>query len=299
MNEPPPVLSLRGVDAPPAPGASTHLRALNLDCARGELCILLGAPDDGGPTLLRVLAGLARPSSGAVIVDGRDLATASPAELAAFRRGVGLALGAPYDALLPAADPRTNVELALRLRGLAPREARSAADAALLALDLAAERRVARVLPASQARLLALAVALAGEPPLLLLEEPAAGLDGLVADDVWQLLRARTERGATVIVATADAALAARAPRCIVLQRGRAVTERVRRVAFARGSGDELDEYAVLDADGALTLSAAQLREAGIAGRALVTPGHEHLELRREPQPSEAREPRWRPRTRQ
>ena len=297
-----------GAPAHGAQPAAAPLHALRLDFRAGELTVLLGAPEDGGPSLLRLLAGLARPDRGAVVVDGQDLARVSAAELAAHRRTLGLALGDPAASLLTDADALTNVELPLRVRGLAPREARAAAEATLRALDFPPDRRRARDYSPAQQRVLALAAALAPRPARLLLEEPARGLDALATDDVWQQLRdyaarpapggAPDELGGTVIVATTDAALAARAPRTIVMREGRAIAERVRTVAFARGGGDRFEEYALLDAGGALTRPADALRAAGIDERIEVVPQPDRLELRPERVPEQEREPRWRPRPR-
>jgi len=178
--------------------------------------------------LLSVLGGLERPQSGQVLVGGRDLASCSGRELAEFRRDtVGFVF--QHFGLLETATALENVELALSL-SRHPRRARRRRAAELLArvgLDHRLSHRPIELSGGERQRV-GMARALANDPAVVLADEPTGNLDGGSAATVIGLLEElRWSHGCTLVIATHDRTLAARADRLLALADGR-ISELVR-----------------------------------------------------------------------
>ena len=175
-------------------GGQAVLALDRLDLAAGERLAVLGPNGAGKTTLLRLMAGLEPPSEGFVELDGQRTVHADPG----LRRSIGYATQRPG---LLSTTVRRNVELPLRWRGVAGGERRAAALTALDRLGVAhLADRPAHALSGGEAQRVSLARALALGPRLLLLDEPAAGLDAdsrrAFLDDLAALLR---ERSITVV----------------------------------------------------------------------------------------------------
>lgn len=183
------------------------LDGVDLEVAPGEAVALVGPSGSGKSTLLTVLAGLVRPSSGRVSVTGTDLGGLSERALLGLRaRSLGIVLQTPGRNLLPYASARRNVAFAQRSgHGSRPERGREV-DGLLDAVGLLPYAgRPARHLSGGQQQRLALAVALAGDPPLLLADEPTSQLDRSTGEVVLDLMvRAREERGTALVVVTHD-----------------------------------------------------------------------------------------------
>ncbi|HEY1967014.1 MAG TPA: ATP-binding cassette domain-containing protein [Pseudonocardia sp.] len=178
---------------------------LSLSVRQGETVAVLGPNGAGKSTLLGVLAGLLRPDSGRVVLDGRVLTdTASGVQLPAHRRGVGLL--AQQALLFPHLTAQANVAFGPRCAGVGRAASGRLANRWLADVDVAelAGRRPGQ-LSGGQAQRVALARALAGEPKLLLLDEPLAALDVDSAPALRALLR-RVVKGAgrTAVLVTHD-----------------------------------------------------------------------------------------------
>src|SRR5437764_9616473 len=178
-----------------APTAPVHaLRDVTLTVRRGERLALLGKSGSGKSTLLQLLGGLDRPTAGRILVEGRDLAALSAAELAGYRR---MAVGMVFQAfhLIPSRSAVENVELPMVFAGRPPRERRSAATAALEAVGLGARlhHRPAELSGGERQRV-ALARALGNRPALLFADEPTGNVDSTTADEVMDQLLAGVQR---------------------------------------------------------------------------------------------------------
>jgi putative ABC transport system ATP-binding protein len=198
-------------------GETRVLHGVSLELLRGETTSLVGVSGSGKSTLISLLAGLLLPQSGRVAFDGQDLGRLDDAERARLRAGrIGVVL--QRGNLIPFLTAGENVELALELGG------GSGDAAALLAgLDVAHRRdHLPRRLSGGEAQRVALAVALANDPELLLADEVTGELDSAGAEHVMDvILAAGRERGLTVLFATHDGELAARAERRLRLEHGR------------------------------------------------------------------------------
>jgi putative ABC transport system ATP-binding protein len=190
--------------------ATRVLRDVSLQLDRGETTSLVGVSGSGKSTLLSLIAGLVRPDAGAIAFDGgrlEDLDDTARARLRARRIGVVL----QRDNLIGFLTAAENVELAIDLAGgerAAPR-----ARALLASVGLADHGdRLPRRLSGGEAQRVAVAMALANEPDLLLADEVTGQLDADTADEVMEvILGAWRERGLTVLFVTHSGELAGRA----------------------------------------------------------------------------------------
>ena len=241
------------------------LQGVDLDVGRGELLALLGPSGAGKSTLLALVGGLERPAAGRVWVDGQDLARLPEAALTAFRRGrVGFVFQTPARNLLPYASAAQNLELPMRLAGVPALRRRARARALLAATGLlAAGGRSVRTLSGGEQQRLAVAVAVANEPPLLLADEPTSQLDRANVARVLELLRVlRDQTGTTVVMVTHDPEAAGAMDRTVSIRGGR---------VGAEGRGGV--EYAVVGPTGLVQLPANALEVLPPGARALVEAG--------------------------
>ena len=190
---------------------------VSLDVASGERVALLGPSGSGKSTILRVIAGLQRPSTGRVLVEGHDV-TGVPAH----RRDVGLVF--QDAALFPHRDVAGNVGFGPRVAGLPEHERTARIREALELVDLAGtERRDVTTLSGGEAQRVALARALAPRPGILLLDEPLGALDGPLRLRLQNELRTLFERlSQTIVYVTHDVGEAfALGDRVAILRAGR------------------------------------------------------------------------------
>jgi putative ABC transport system ATP-binding protein len=196
------------------------LQDVSLEIPPGTSVAIQGPSGSGKSTLLGLMAGLDQPSSGEVVVAGQSLTGLSEAALSRFRaRNLGFVFQAYH--LLPHFSARQNVVIAAEIAGLDQAEAK--AQEALVRVDLGdrAEHLPAQ-LSGGECQRVALARAIVARPPILLCDEPTGSLDPVNADRVFELLlELQRDLGATLVLVTHDAALAARLGLHVALERGR------------------------------------------------------------------------------
>ncbi|HTO75536.1 MAG TPA: ABC transporter ATP-binding protein [Thermoanaerobaculia bacterium] len=196
------------------------LDGIDLEVASGEFVAIVGPSGCGKSTLLHLLAAIDRPTSGEVLVDGRDLAAMPESERTLYRRrDVGLVF--QFFNLLPHLDVAENVALPRRLDGRADASER-ARD--LLARVGLAHRAAAHPyeLSGGEMQRVAIARALVTGARLLLADEPTGNLDSRNGEQVLERLEeVRRERGVTLLLATHSDAAARRADRVIEMRDGR------------------------------------------------------------------------------
>lgn len=200
------------------------LRGVGLSVAPGEAVGLVGPSGSGKSTLLMVLAGLERPDRGRVLLDGADLTRLGEDALARVR---GQRIGIVFQSfhLVPTMTALENVALPLELAGRRDAFARAEAELATVGLASRLGHYPAQLSGGEQQRV-AIARALAPDPALLVADEPTGNLDETtgraVADLLFDIKRAR---GATLVLVTHDATLAARCDRTVRLRAGQIVDD--------------------------------------------------------------------------
>ncbi len=197
------------------------LRGVTLSIDQGDYVAIVGPSGSGKSTLMHLLGCLDRPTSGSLLLGGRDVAELSDSELADLRNHT---IGFVFQSfqLLGRTSALENVALPLVYRGLRRAERRVRATAALDSVGLGHRlgHRPGQLSGGEQQRV-AIARALVGEPTVLLADEPTGNLDSRSGADVMDLLgRLNSERGVAVVVVTHDLAVAGHADRRIHLRDG-------------------------------------------------------------------------------
>jgi ABC-type lipoprotein export system ATPase subunit len=199
------------------------LRGAELVLAPGSWTSLMGPSGSGKSTLISVLAGLLEPSGGSVMIEGEDITRLPPSERAKRRRRtIGLVM--QRDNLHPLLDVAGNVALPLRLDGRPTDEVAARVDELLDQVGLS-ERRLHRVgqLSGGEAQRVAIALAVAPRPRLLLTDEPTGELDEATAVGVLDLLDELRREGTSILTVTHNPQVAARADRRLTMRDGEVV----------------------------------------------------------------------------
>ena len=255
------------------------LQGLDLVVQRGELLGIVGASGSGKSTLMNVLGGLDRPSAGRAWVDGKDLLKLSNRDLNQYRRDeVGFVWQQGARNLIPYLNALENVRLPMTLAGRAGRRVnqRSKELLGLVGLGDRMRHNLAQLSGGEQQRV-AIAVALANDPKILLADEPTGELDSVTALTIYELFRdLNRELGLTMLIVSHDPAIARHVDRVVAIRDGRLATETVR--ARSNGAATRLgddtyedeafEELTVLDSAGRLQIPKEYLQQFGIKGRA-------------------------------
>ncbi|MET9361956.1 ABC transporter ATP-binding protein [Streptomyces sp. NPDC006632] len=263
------------------------LQGLDLLVTEGELMALVGASGSGKSTLMNILAGLDVPTAGAARVAGRDLLAMDARARLGYRRDVvGFVWQQTARNLLPYLTAVQNVALPMQLRGkLAKRKKAERADALLTMLEVAhcRDRRPHQMSGGEQQRV-AIAVALANSPSVLLADEPTGELDSATGEQIFAAFRrANEELGTTIVIVTHDQAVASEVRRTVAIRDGRTSTEVLRRTHIDELTGEEslvAREYAMLDRAGRLQLPAEYTRALNMEHRVALELETDHIQVR-------------------
>ena len=260
------------------------LQGLDLEIEAGEVMAIIGSSGSGKSTLLNILGGLDRPSAGSVEVGGADLLKLSAQDLVRYRREtVGFVWQNSARNLVPYLTATENVEvpmlLARRRRG---RRQRALELLRQVGVDHRAGNRLTELSGGEQQRV-AIAVALANEPPLLLADEPTGNVDSQTARHLLATFReVNRDLGVTVVVVTHDRAVAQSVSRVVAIRDGRTSSEFIRqrhaagedggepqvaRPALHMEEADSHREYVVVDRVGRLQIPRDHLQALSISGR--------------------------------
>jgi ABC-type lipoprotein export system ATPase subunit len=268
------------------------LQGLDLEVARGEMIAIVGASGSGKTTLMNILGGLDTPTAGRVSVAGHDLTRLNERLRARYR---GLIVGHVWQQsgrnLLADLSIADNVDLPQILKGISPSRYKSRTRELLETVGLAdmAHKKPGQLSGGEQQRV-ALAVALANEPALLLADEPTGELDSATTQQIISFIRRlNKELRVTILIVTHDAAVASVADRTLAIRDGRTSTETIRR-SQQRGAtegtsvvtglpGETHQESIFIDRVGIMQLPAEAMEQVALRGRADVHISDDHVEL--------------------
>jgi putative ABC transport system ATP-binding protein len=231
------------------------LQGLDLLVSKGEMVAVVGASGSGKSTLLSLHAGIDAPTAGRAKVDGWDLLTMSRADRVRYRRHtVGFVRQQAARNLVPYLTARQVVDLPMTIARVPRRERHTRAGELLDALSVGhcADRRPAQLSGGEQMRV-AICVAMANQPRVLLADEPTGELDTETSAEVFGALRTvNKEMGVTVVVVTHDPDVSGQVERTVAIRDGRTSSEVLRRTTTAANGDAETtaQEYAVMDRAG-------------------------------------------------
>ena len=217
------IVSVRGLSRDYQQGEHTvhALRGVSLDIEPGEFTVLMGPSGSGKSTLLNLIGGLDKPTAGSVEIEGADLAAMTPAERSDLRRD---RLGFIFQAynLIPVLTAAENAEFVLQLQGKPSDERRARAMETLEVVGLKGmEGRRPNELSGGQQQRVAVARAIAGDPALVLADEPTANLDSTTSNELIATMKhLNTEYGVTFVFATHDPKVMEAAQRVVRLVDG-------------------------------------------------------------------------------
>jgi putative ABC transport system ATP-binding protein len=202
----------------------TILRGIDLDIEQGQVVALLGPSGSGKSSLMAVLSGLERASGGALTVAGADFTNLTEDGLAAARRGrIGIVLQAFH--LLPTMTAAENVATPMELAAMPDASPRALAELEAVGLGHRTGHYPTQLSGGEQQRV-AIARATAPRPDLIFADEPTGNLDAATGEEIINLLFARrAETGATLLIITHDASLAARCERVLTMADGVIVSD--------------------------------------------------------------------------
>ncbi|WP_366447942.1 ATP-binding cassette domain-containing protein [uncultured Ruminococcus sp.] len=254
------------------------LQGLDLDVKKGELMAIVGNSGSGKSTLLNMLGGLDRPSAGSLTVDGKDLLKFMDKDYMEYKRDtVGFVWQNNARNLVPYLTAVQNVELPMLLKGRKGRRERALELLKKVGLEKRKNSRLDQMSGGEQQRV-AIAIAMANDPKLLLADEPTGSVDtktsAMILDIFKELNRSE---GVTVVIVTHDLKLADHIDRVVAIRDGRTSSEIIRKKSY-REDLDEMgevitkeeeashEELAVLDRSGRLQLPKDYMQSLGIKG---------------------------------
>lgn len=252
------------------------LQGLDLKVEDGELMAIIGNSGSGKSTLLNMLGGLDKPSAGSLSVDGKNMLKMSERDLVRYKRNsVGFVWQNNARNLIPYLSALENVELPILLRGRRKRE-RALELIEAVGLSHRKHNKLDQLSGGEQQRV-AIAIALANKPKLLLADEPTGSLDSRMSEQILDLFRELNRTiGITIVIVTHDPELAKKVDRVVSIRDGKTSSELLRRKSYAEelaeleqgiaasAEEDSHVEYAILDKAGRLQVPAGYLESIGL-----------------------------------
>ncbi len=252
------------------------LRGLDLVVDRGEIVAIVGASGSGKSTFLNILAGYDTPSAGKVSVGDKDLLRMRGKEVEEYRRHeVGFVWQQTSRNLFPYLTALENVSLPMMLSNLSTKQRKTRSEELLELVGLSHRMgHTPEKLSGGEQQRVAIGVALANHPPLLLADEPTGELDNATASEILDLFNSvNVEMSTTIMIVTHDPDIAYKVGRVVLIRDGKTSTEIRRKVSFERaaaGEGDVLEEFNVVDGAGRVQIPREYLDRLKIKDKARV-----------------------------
>ena len=252
------------------------LQGLEINIAEGELMAIIGNSGSGKSTFLNMIGGLDRPSAGKLFVDGKDLFKLSEAELVEYKRStVGFVWQNNARNLLPYLTALQIIQLPMMISGGKQRKERALELLDLVGMSHKKNNRLSQMSGGEQQRI-AIAIALANNPKILLADEPTGSVDVKTGSYILDAFRKlNQEKGLTVVIVTHDRLLSKKVNRVVAIRDGKTSSEMIVKQSYA----DKLsslnlfeeevqahEEFAVLDKAGRVQIPREMLEQLGVAG---------------------------------
>ena len=249
------------------------MHGLDLTVEEGELTAIIGNSGSGKSTFLNMIGGLDRPSAGSLYVAGSNLFTMSEKELVLYKRDtVGFVWQNNGRNLLPYLTVLENVMLPMSLSDTKKRKEKATQLLEMVGMSSKRKSRMNMMSGGEQQRV-AIAIALANSPKLLLADEPTGSVDMKTANYIFDVFRELNQNGQTILIVTHDVALSKKVKRVVAIRDGKISSERVLKEAYADRlqessidwrQEDTQDEYAILDRAGRVQIPAELLDGLGL-----------------------------------
>ncbi len=252
------------------------LQGLDLTVDYGEMMAIIGNSGSGKSTFLNMLGGLDRPSAGKLLVDGKDLFKLTDKQLVEYKqKTVGFVWQNNARNLLPYLTAIQNIMMPMLFSDEKKKRARAEMLLDMVALSHRKNARLSTMSGGEQQRV-AIAIALANHPRLLLADEPTGSVDQKTSDYILDMLREiNRESGVTIVIVTHDQLLAKKVNRVVAIRDGKISSERIMKESYAKRLSDisamtdvseVQDEYVVMDKAGRLQLPSDMLKRLGVKG---------------------------------
>lgn len=250
------------------------LQGLDLEIKKGELTAIIGSSGSGKSTFLNMIGGLDRPSAGKLYVAGKNLFAISERELVKYKKNtVGFVWQKNSRNLFPYLTSLRNVEVPLMIKNQGKRKERALELLKMVGIEHKKDCLLAQMSGGEQQRV-AIAIALANNPEILLADEPTGAVDQKTAGAIMDLFRKlQQELGVTIVIVTHDMEIAKKVSRVVLIRDGKISSERILKQDYEErlknvGSLSEFedthDEYAILDKAGRVQLTKEMLDGIGL-----------------------------------
>ena len=249
------------------------LQGLDMNIQKGELMAIIGNSGSGKSTFLNMVGGLDRPSAGKLTVDGKNLFKLNEAELVDYKRKtVGFVWQNNARNLLPYLNAVQNVSLPMIFDSEKQRRERALELLEIVGMSHKKDRRLNQLSGGEQQRI-AIAIALANNPKILLADEPTGSVDAKTGNYIMDVFRTlNRELGLTVVIVTHDRAVSKKVNRVVVIRDGKTSSEMIVKQDYADRLDsinmfeDAHDEFAVLDKAGRVQIPKEILEQMGLEG---------------------------------
>lgn len=249
------------------------LQGLDLVVETGELTALIGNSGSGKSTFLNMIGGLDRPSAGALHVDGKNLFQMNEKQLVSYKRDtVGFVWQNNGRNLLPYLSALENIMLPMHLSDTKKKRDKALELIELVGMSSKKNSRLNTMSGGEQQRI-AIAIALANSPKLLLADEPTGSVDSKTADMIFDIFMELNRQGQTILIVTHDVTLSKKVRRVVAIRDGKISSERILKEKYADRvkeinvdwrNEDTQEEYVILDKAGRVQIPRDMLDQMGL-----------------------------------